>query len=135
LNKMIPEYLVLICKFTYASQGKTRYFPNEVRRFLMGKTHQHYKTRQPTKGLPEMVLEEFHEELIIPFYFSLIKQPIMEGILHNPAVGAITIYHVTLLDEELFNKLCLFIYEKVKKHLKMVKDIKILYADEVILHE
>lgn len=101
----------------------------------MGEAQQHYRTRRPTKGLPEVVLEEFGEELIIPLHFSLIKQPRMEGTLRNPAVGAIAIYHVTTLDKELFNKLCLFVYEKVENCLKMVKDIKILYANEVVLHE
>lgn len=98
----------------------------------MGKTQQYYKTRRPTKGLPEAVFERFNEEHIIPLYFSLIKSPRIEGgSLHNPAVGAIAIYHVITANEKTFGELCSFVCEEIKRRIKVIENLRILYANEV----
>lgn len=128
---MISGYLVVICEFTYATKGRSRYVPNEVRRLLMGRAQQHYETRQPMKGLPEVVLEKFNEKLIFPLYFSLIKFPRIEGgLLRNPAIGAIAVYRV-VTNESTFKELCSFINEEIRRRVKVLKDLKILYANEV----
>jgi hypothetical protein len=117
LNTLPPEYIIVVCKFTYESQGKTRYVPNEVRRFLVGESMQTGEKKVP--GLPEKVRKNFGEELA-PLYFSLIKYPIKLGKrrLANAAKGAIVIYYTSCVDKEKLKQLYAFLNEELRKYFK-----------------
>jgi len=111
LNNIVPEYLILVCDFTYSSQGKTRYIPNEIRRFLMGIIHQAYdKKKRP--GLPEKISTELKADVLLPLYFSLIKYPTKES---RAALGAIAIYQVITADMDIFKKACSIIRRELRK--------------------
>jgi hypothetical protein len=123
LNSLPPEYLILICEFTYASHGRTRYLPNEVRRFLIGKSQQSGKGKRP--GLPERIAKRFRSRLLTPLYFSLIKHPIIVGgRLVNAAVGAIAVYYTPIVNGEEFARLCSTVKEEWQKHFSNVKEIR-----------
>lgn len=128
---MPPEYLIVICEFNYASRGRTRYLPNEVRRFLVGEAYQMYEKKRP--GLPEKIAEKFGSEILIPLHFSLIKHPIkVEGRTFNAAVGAIMVYRVAAMDREKFKQVCSAIYDELKNHSKYFpKGFKIVTGYEV----
>ena len=117
LSSLPPEYLIVVCSFTYASQGKTRYLPNEVRRFLAGKAHQtNYDESKKRPGLPEKVEEKLGSRVLVPLYFSLIKYPIKRGgRLFNAAIGAIMIYQLSVTDFETFKAVCKIISEELGK--------------------
>jgi hypothetical protein len=124
LKSLPPEYLILICEFTYASRGKSRNLPNDVRRFLVGMT-QHSGGKKRYKGLPERIAKKFGSSLLSPLYFSLIKRPFMIGSrLVNSAVGAIAVYYTPVVNEEEFTKLCTAIKEEWQKTFGEVKEIK-----------
>lgn len=123
MRNLPPEYLIAVCEFTYASQGGTRYLPNEVRRFLVGMMQQTGEDKRP--GLPERIAEKFGSQLLIPLYFSLIKHPIKIGErLANAAIGAIVVYRNSVVDEEMFMQLCNIINEEWQKRFGGVKEIK-----------
>jgi hypothetical protein len=123
LRSLPPEYLIIICEFTYASRGRTRYLPNDVRRFLVGMLQQSGKRSQP--GLPEKIAKRFGSRLLVPLYFSLIKHPvIIGGRPANAAIGAIVIYRVSVVDEESFAQLCNAVIEEWQNRFGAVKDIK-----------
>jgi len=77
LSSLPPEYLIVICEFTYAPRGKTKYLPNEVRRFLVGMMQQTGEDRRP--GIPEKIAQRFGSEVIVPLYFSLIKHTLSKS--------------------------------------------------------
>ena len=118
LSNLPPEYLIVICSFTYASGGKTRYLPNEVRRFLAGKAHQLYEKKK-RRGLPEIIAEKIGSEVLIPLHFSLIKFPVkIGGRLSNAAVGAIMVYQLATLDRDMFIQICNAIYKELSNRFK-----------------
>jgi len=125
LNTLPPEYLIVVCKFTYASQGRTKYLPNEVRRFLAGKAHQSsYEESKKRPGLPEKIEKELNSRILVPLYFSLIKYPIKRGgRLFNAAIGAIMIYQLMTTDMETFRVVCRIIYEELRKRFKEIEII------------
>lgn len=113
-----PEYLIVVCEFTYDPRGKNRYIPSEVRRFLAGKKHQLYG-RKKREGLPEKITNKFGPEILIPLHFSLIKYPVkIEGRLFNAAVGAIMIYRLAIVDRETFKQVYNDICEELRKRFK-----------------
>ena len=118
MSDLPPEYLIVICKFTYASRGRTRYVPNEVRRFLAGEAHQLYdKKKRP--GLPERIAKRFKSEILVPLHFSLIKYPIKRGGRRfNAAVGAIMVYQLVAVDRALFKQVHDAICEELRKRFK-----------------
>jgi hypothetical protein len=123
LRCLPPEYLIIICEFTYASRGRTRYLPNDVRRFLVGEMLQSSKRKQ--SGLPEKIAKKFGSRLLVPLYFSLIKHPvIIEGRHARAAIGAIAVYRVLVVDEESFAQLCKAISEEWQNRFGAVKDIR-----------
>jgi hypothetical protein len=128
LKSLPPEYLILICEFTYASRGKSRNLPSHVRRFLVGMTqHSGGKKRYKSlpESLPERIAKKFGSSLLSPLYFSLIRQPFMIGSrLVNSAVGAIAVYYTPVVNEEEFTKLCTAIKEEWQKTFGEVKEIE-----------
>lgn len=123
LKGLSPEYLIAICEFTYASRGRERYLPNEVRRFLVGEMQSTDKDERP--GLPERVAKRFGSRLLVPLYFSLIKHPIKIGErLANAAIGAIVVYRTSIVDEEMFMRLCNAVGEEWQKRFGDVREVK-----------
>ena len=123
LSSIPPEYLIVICEFTYASRGETKNLPNDVRRFLVGEAQQ--SSKKKCRGLPEKIAERFGSSLLSPLYFSLIKRPLtIGGRLVNSAVGAITIYYTSVVSEEEFTKLCTAIKEEWQKRFGNCKGIE-----------
>lgn len=117
MSRLPPEYLIIICEFTYASLGKTRYIPNEVRRFLAGEAHQVYEKKRP--GLPERIAKKFESKVLVPLHFSLIKHPIkIDGRTYNAAVGAIMIYMITRANWDTFRQVCNAVREELQKRFK-----------------
>lgn len=130
LSGLPPEYLIVVCKFTYASGGRTKYLPNDIRRFLAGEEHQFSVKKRP--GLPEKIAKKFGSKILIPLYFSLIKHPIeVEGRKFNAAVGAIMVYRLTVMGEEKFKQVCSNIYSELKEHSKYFKGFHIIAGYEV----
>ena len=114
MSSLPPEYLIVVCKFTYASRGKTRYLPNEVRKFLAGEAHQLYEKKRP--GLPEKIARKFGSKLLVPLHFSLIKYPVkIGGRIFNRAVGAIMLYRLAAVNREVFAQICNVIREELRK--------------------
>lgn len=123
LSILLPEYLIAICEFTYASRGRTRYIPNDVRRFLVGEAMQTSRKKRP--GLPEIVARKFKSEILVPIYFSLIKHPVRlgRGRLANAAVGAIIIYRTSVADRDSFKQLCSVVSQELKRRFEEFKII------------
>jgi hypothetical protein len=122
MSGLPPEYLIVICEFTYASRGETRNLPNDVRRFLVGEAQQSDKK---CRGLPEKIAERFGSPLLSPLYFSLIKRPLkIGGRLINSAVGAIAVYYTPVVREEEFTKLCTAVKEEWQKRFGNVRGIE-----------
>ena len=109
LSEIVPEdHIILIFEFNYDSRGKTKYLPNDIRRFLVGKAQQTGKKIVP--GIPEKASEL--GLTLIPLHFSLIKYPYGAS---NRARGAIVIYRTVALTEESLYKACKFLKEEVLK--------------------
>ena len=123
MSGLPPEYLIVICEFTYASRGETKNLPNDVRRFLVGEAQQSGKKKY--RGLPEKIAERFGSPLLSPLYFSLIKRPlIIRGRLINSAVGAIAVYYTPVVSEEEFTRLCTAIKEEWRERFGNVRGIE-----------
>lgn len=135
----LPDTVILILTFR-SYTGKNRNLPNDIRRIFMGIDH---PKKKASINFPKEVSKRMGiNDVVIPIYFSLIKNPISLGMrrYENRARGAIIVYDVSALD---IDKVINVMEEIIKEKEDLLKNFqsfdilagKVLKSVEVDINE